>query len=186
MHSSKTGSKSTEWTQKENTSHTTELIKSSKETKDGADMTNPISSKIRSVSEREFRIILPIRDNKQHELKREVYEPYMKKMSDEFGGVTIYKAFGCAREKPIHGEDNPLQCEENIVIESSFDTSDKRRIEKGLRVMNELGKKAQKKFGQWGVIVQSDVIEDVGMAHGDSVGSLPKKMRKENFDWFNP
>jgi len=151
-------------------------------------MKDAISSKIRSVSEREFRIVLPSRDNNGHSLNKSVYSDYIKKMSDEFGGVTIHKAFGCGRKenKSASNPDPPLQCEENLVIEASLNSSKRQDIESGLRLMNRLGKNAQKRFGQWGVLVQSDTIEDVGFAEGNSKKYLGKKMRKDGFDFFEP
>lgn len=67
------------------------------------------------MAEREFRLVLPKYDNSGNQIRVTALEDIVREISDRFGGATVYPVvLGCWSPP---GREEPLQCEENIVID---------------------------------------------------------------------
>ena len=114
-------------------------------------------------TEREFSIIIPKKDNEGHLINVERLRDYALDMSKQFGGVTVNpKVVGCG----IHERTKKLDCDESVYIFSVRDIKKEdfgkadQILEKDRKFMHGLARKAQKQFGQWGILTQEDIVQD--------------------------
>ena len=71
--------------------------------------------------ERTYSITLPLYDNSGESINQTVYDGFARKLSEHFGGVSVQpSSAGCWYDK----EREKLDCEKNIIFNSSRDCSD--------------------------------------------------------------
>ena len=73
----------------------------------------------KKINDREYNLIIPKYDNEGHKIKSEKIEEIAEKMSERFGGVTVFPSIlGCWKSKKMPG----VKCEENTIISSVRDS----------------------------------------------------------------
>lgn len=107
------------------------------------------------VNERDFKIIIPI-------TKQELIDYTARKMSEHFGGVTI---FPIVRGYWWDKERGEMVKDDNILLFSSRDLDDVKspyyRLELDREFMKELAEDIRKKTEQKSIWIEEDIIRDV-------------------------
>jgi len=135
----------------------------------------------KDINDREYRIIVPKWDNSGRKIKAEELQAIAQKMSDHFGGVTIYPSVvGC-----WWSDDRKFICEENAVFVSFADSESsedwKKQIQDDERFVFNLAKELGERFGQATVSVGKNNVE-VAFLKGQYLEELPRS--RVGHDWF--
>jgi len=103
------------------------------------------SNKFSQDHSREYKLVFPKNDNQGDPIPRGLYEGYIRKISNHFGGVTIQTDIvGCWNDT----DRNKLQCEPNIIISTIRSENDAKTNKKDLTFLNALIQKIGIDFGQ--------------------------------------
>ena len=134
------------------------------------------------INDREYRIIIPKWDNSGRKIATEEIEKIAKKMTEHFGGVTVFPSvLGCWKDE----ERDRIVCEENAIFSSFRDTETTPNWEEQKRKDEEfvrgLAKELGVRFGQGAVLISEDKVE-VDFIKGKYRETLPKKFI--GIDWF--
>ena len=127
--------------------------------------------------ESEYSMTLPKYDNSGRHVKPSILKKYAVKMAEQFGGVSVIPSIlGC------WVNDGKLQCEENIKLTSSVDSSNPEVHVNALRFVRSLAKQAGKDTGQDSIFVTDDALNDVMFVKGKYSPELPAS--KTGYDIF--
>lgn len=127
------------------------------------------------LSSREYQIIVPKYDNSQNLISVNRIEIYAKRMTEHFGGITIFpKVLGCN----INKKNQSIFCSENSIFTSyriySKDMSEKEYSEitaGDLKFVRDLSKRITKELGKESVII-TDSLKNVEFIRGKQMDSV--------------
>lgn len=133
------------------------------------------------INDREYKIIIPKWDNSGRKIRPDELEDIGKKMSEHFGGVTIFPSvLGCWKDP-----EGKLQCEENAVFSSFSDSESFENWEMQKKIDEEfiknLAEDLGKRFGQESIVIAENKVE-VNFIKGKYQKELPSE--KLGIDWF--
>jgi hypothetical protein len=122
-----------------------------------------------------YRVILPKRDNSGNRIDPKVLEKYALKMAEQFGGVTTTpRVLGCFKG------DVGLECEENMLMESTVQEEGADSAILNRRFITRLGAEAGKELGQQCIYeVQRSEVE-TNCVPGQRKKSLPESKLLED------
>ena len=117
------------------------------------------------IDDREYKVIIPKRDNKGQRIKNEEIESFVLEFSDHFDGATIQPTvIGCWRhpDKP-----EKTVCEENLIMSAVRDSEklDREKIDpekqakKDLTFVRDLSERIGDRFGQFGIFYSKELTE---------------------------
>lgn len=133
----------------------------------------------REINDLEFNITVPKHDNSGNKIKPSEVAPVAKKLSREFGGVSINPSvLGC-----WENDDDELMCEENMEISTSLDTEDPDSPSRS-RAENIVESQAENigdEFGQWAVMTSQEKTE-VEFVEGDFKEEVSAEKHEDVFD----
>jgi len=135
---------------------------------------------MKQIDDVEFGIILPKYDNSGYKIDPQYIRNIAHKMSERFGGVTIFPSvLGCW----VDDDTGNLVCEENVMMWSIRDTEQVKSegkdledvLEQDRRFMTDLGREAGIMFGQaW--ITETQGKKEIEFLKGRKKRELPKRM----------
>lgn len=120
---------------------------------------------IEEIDDREYKVIVPKRDNKGQRIKNEEIESFVLEFSDHFDGATIQPTvIGCWRHP-----DKPERtvCEENLVMSAVRDSEQldrdgidpQKQAKKDLVFVRSIATKIGDRFGQYGIFYSKELTE---------------------------
>lgn len=146
-----------------------------------------MANKCPNVGEGEFKLVLPLYDNKGRKIKSGEYNHYLKQMNSRFGGSSSNRIFGCYLD-----DKGERQCETNIVVTSvrdfdnPYDNLSKlsckdrnKRLEEDNKFVVKLSREARKEFGQESVLSVWDKIQDATLVKGEKKEGLAEHKLKK-------
>lgn len=131
------------------------------------------------MAEREFRIVIPKKDNAGNQISLRVLEDIVREISDRFGGATVYPTvLGCWNP----GGGRPIECEENFVVDVTRSRDDQGRpasiglLEEDRRWFLDLARRVANQLGQEEVMAQEETDTRTTFVTGRRLESLPPGM----------
>ena len=138
-----------------------------------------------------FSVIMPKRDNSGQKINNKLYQKYISKINNRFGGsTTMPSVLGCF----VNEQSGRTECEANIRIdavrdfENPFDdrsnlsiSERKELLKEDFKFMKKIAKHSGDEFGQTAMLVIKDDIDDASLILTKRKDSLP---REKIFDDF--
>ncbi len=128
------------------------------------------------MAEREFRMILPKRDNLGHPINVQLLQGIVQEVADHFGGVTVLPVtLGCFDP----GGGRPLECEEGLMVDvTRFQDQEGRPASPGLiqqdqAWMADLASRVAVQLGQQSVFEQQELDTRTDYRPGRRLAELP-------------
>jgi len=145
-----------------------------------------MATKCTGETDGEFKLTLPLFDNKGKKISKETYDYYIKQLNTRFGRTSSWRTKGC-----YNNEEGKTQCEGTVIIMAVRDIDSPyhknqdiscpekmKLLEEDCNFIKKISREAGKEFGQYSVISTCSLVKSATLIKG-KFNKLSKKKLEE-------